>query len=308
MQRFGQSPNGKQRFRCAVCSKTFIRKNRKNKRHQERHWFKLWVREHYSIRQLSDLSGHSPAKLKRIKNYWLEQSPPECEDCRPFTHLVLDGTYFHKDGCLVTLMHAADQTILSNLYVPKEGFATSFPWLKGLKERGLAPLAITTDGERSALRAIGALWPRARIQRCLYHIQHEGCRWLRTYPGTQAGRELRWLLLSLTSIRSVKERNRFVSTYNAWLGRHRSFVLSLPMQSKANVDLKRTLTLMNNALPDMFHYLMDPCIHATTNALEGWHSRIKRAYRQHAGLSQRHKIQFLKWYSYFENQQKTTNP
>ena len=43
-----------------------------------------------------------------------------------------------------------------------------------------------------------------------------------------------------------------------------------------------TLTLMNNALPDMFHYLMDPCIHATTNALEGWHSRIKRAYRQHA--------------------------
>jgi len=55
-------------------------------------------------------------------------------------------------------------------------------------------------------------------------------------------------------------------------------------------------------------FRMDPCIHATTNALEGWHSRIKRAYRQHAGLSQRHKIQFLKWYSYFENQQKTTNP
>jgi hypothetical protein len=25
-------------------------------------------------------------------------------------------------------------------------------------------------------------------------------------------------------------------------------------------------------------------------------------------LSQRHKIQFLKWYSYFENQQKTNNP
>src|SRR6266705_4528711 len=41
---------------------------------------------------------------------------------------------------------------------------------------------------------------------------------------------------------------------------------------------------------------------------KGWHSRIKRAYRQHAGLSQRHKIQFLKWYSYFENQQKTNNP
>ena len=92
------------------------------------------------------------------------------------------------------------------------------------------------------------------------------------------------------------------------MGRHRAFVLALPMQRKVNFDLKRTLALINNALPDMFHYLMDPGIHATTNALEGWHSRIKRAYRQHAGLSQRHKIQFLKWYSYFENQQKTNNP
>lgn len=263
--------------------------------------------EHYSIRQLSDLSAHSPAKLKRIKNRWLEQPPPQSEDLGPFKYLVLDGTYFHKDGCLVTLMHSADQTILSNLYAPKEGFETSFQWLKGLKERGLYPLAFTTDGERSALRVIGSLWPGARIQRCLYHIQHEGCRWLRTYPRTQAGRELRHLLLNLTGIRSVKERNRFVSAYKSWLARHRSFVLSLPMHIKANFDLKRTITLIHNALPDMFHYLMDPHIHATTNALEGWHSRIKRAYRQHAGLSQRHKIQFLKWYSYFENQQKVNN-
>src|SRR5437867_12810302 len=112
--------------------------------------------EHYSIRQLSVLSGHSPAKLKRIKNYWLEQSPPECEDCCSFTRLVLDGTYFHKDGCLVTRMHAADQTILSNLYVPKQGFATSLPLLTVLQIRWLALLAITTDGQRSAISVLGA--------------------------------------------------------------------------------------------------------------------------------------------------------
>lgn len=263
--------------------------------------------EHYSIRQLAELSGHSPAKLKRIKNDWLEQSPPEPKDLASFKYGILDGTYFHKDGCLVTLMHAIDQNILSNLYVPKEGFQSSSRWLKSLKERGLDLLAVTTDGERQTLKAIGFTWPESRLQRCLYHMQHEGCRWLRTYPKTLAGKELRRLLLSLTSIRSVKERNQFVASYKAWLRRHRDFVLSLPMHVKANFDLKRTITLVNNALPDMFHYLMDPLIHSTTNALEGWHSRVKRAYRQHAGLSQRHKIQFLKWYSYFENQQKTNN-
>ena len=79
------------------------------------------------------------------------------------------------------------------------------------------------------------------------------------------------------------------------------------MHVKANFDLKRTITLIHNALPDMFHYPMDPLIPSTTTALEGWHSRVKRAYRQHAGLSQRHKIQFLRWYSYFKNQQNVNN-
>ena len=76
---------------------------------------------------------------------------------------------------------------------------------------------------------------------------------------------------------------------------------------KKTLPFLHSVTLLNNAMPNMFHYLMDPNIHSTTNALEGWHSQIKRAYRQHAGLSQRHKIQFLKWFSCFKNQQKTNN-
>ena len=261
--------------------------------------------EHYSIRQLSNLSGHSPSKLKRIKNYWLEKSPPEPEDLRPFKYLVLDGTYFHKDGCLITLMSGTNQMILSSLYIPKEGFSFIQRWLLELKNRGLEPKAFTIDGERSALRAIPSLWPFAKIQRCLYHIQHEGCRWLRSYPKTEAGKALRRLLLVLTSIKSVKERNSFISAYRYWLVKNQAFVISQPMHIKANFDLKRTISLLCNALPDMFYYLMDPHIQSTTNILEGWHSRLKRSYRQHAGLSQRHKIQFLKWFSYFENQQKT---
>jgi len=203
----------------------------------------------------------------------------------------------------MTLMNTSDQAILSNLYVPKEGFRSALEWFSQLKNRALNPLFITTDGERSILRAIHRAWPVVKVQRCRDRIQHEGCRWLRSYPHTEAGRALRHLLLGLSQIRSVKERNTFLSAYKSWLGQYHTFVLSLPMIIKANFDLKRTVNLINNALPDMFHYLMDPHIHSTTNALEGWHSRIKRAYRQHAGLSQRHKIQFLKWYSYLKNQQ-----
>ncbi|GAJ02672.1 unnamed protein product, partial [marine sediment metagenome] len=55
------------------------------------------------------------------------------------------------------------------------------------------------------------VWPKARVQRCLYHIQREGMRWLRTYPKTLAGRQLRSILRTLCSIKSVKEQNAFIN-------------------------------------------------------------------------------------------------
>jgi hypothetical protein len=200
-----------------VCFKTFTRTNKRNKLFIQRHWFKIWVTENYSVHQVSKLSGYSFSKIKRIKNYWLEKCPPENRDLSPFKYLIFDGTYFHKDGCLMTLMHAVDQRIISDCYVPKEGFKSALRWFTDLKARGLDPLVITTDGEQSIIRAINLIWPHAIIQRCLYHIQHEGSRWLRTYPKTLAGKELKNLLLGLTSIRSIKERNSFIANYKQWL-------------------------------------------------------------------------------------------
>jgi len=159
------------------------------------------------------------------------------------------------------------------------------------------------DGERSVMRAIGLIWPHTKIQRCLYHIQREGMRWLRTYPITVAGKELRRLLCTLCCIKTIKERNQFIRNYKSWVNKYKDFVRSLPITTVAYKDLKRTMVLINNALPDMFHYLKEPSVPATTNAMESFYSRIKADYRRHRGLSQKHKIHYLQWYCYFKNQQ-----
>ena len=157
------------------------------------------------------------------------------------------------------------------------------------------------DGERFVMRAIAMVWPKAIIQRCLYHIQREGMRWLRTYPKTAAGRELRALLCTLCSIKSVKERYAFIRSYKSWVNKYKNFVKSLPITNIAFKDLKRTMVLLNNALPNMFHYLKEPHIPATTNTIESFYSRLKADYRRHRGLTQKHKIHYLKWYCYFKN-------
>ena len=199
------------------------------------------------------------------------------------------------------LMNAKNQKIIAHTYTLKEGFKSTHPWFLELKKQGLEPEYISMDGENSVIRAIKDVWPKVKIQRCLWHIQREGMRWLRTYPKTQAGRDLRYLLMTLCRIKSEKERRIFVTQYKKWLFKYKNFVMSLSSSTVAFKDIKRTMALIKNALPNMFHYLKDRNVHSTTNALESFHSRLKADYRRHRGLIEQHKIQYLSWYCYFKN-------
>lgn len=259
------------------------------------------MQESFSVRQLVKISGHSESKLKRIKNCWLDETPNETFNYETYKYLVYDGTYFHKDGCLISLMSAQEQKIISNIYAKKEGYQTVYPWLSNLKEKGLNPRYITMDGEQGVMRAIQEIWPTVKIQRCLYHIQSQGMSWLRTYPKTQAGQDLRYLLSTLCSIQTVKERDIFIQKFHQWVEQYSNFVQSLPKNQVAFYDLKRTASLIKNALPNMFYYLSDPNIQKTSNTLESFYSRLKSDYQRHRGLTQARKIQYLNWYCYFKN-------
>jgi hypothetical protein len=154
------------------------------------------------------------------------------------------------------------------------------------------------------MRAMRSVWPEVTLQRCLYHLQHEGMRWLRTYPKTGAGKEFRKILARLSAIKTSQDRDEFVQLYANWIHKYKAFVLSLPRNIIAYKDLCRTMALIDHALPDMFHYLDNIRVHSTTNALEGFHSRLKTDYQRHRGLTKTHRTQYIDWYCYFENQPK----
>jgi len=258
--------------------------------------------EGYSIRQLVAISGHSRAKLERIKDFWLDRYPEENVDFTKYKYIVYDGTYFHKDGCFINLMDAkGTHEIFSNIYTTKEGFNTTHPWFCRLKEAGLNPDYVVMDGEQRVMNAFKLVWPGIKIQRCLWHIQREGMRWLRTYPKSQAGRDLRILLSTVCAIRTISDRDIFIEQFDEWLDLYSAAVKRLPSTDVACKDLKKAMALIYNALPDMFHFLEEPSIPSTTNLIEGYYSRLKADYRGHRGLSEMHKITYLKWYAYLKN-------
>lgn len=249
------------------------------------------------------ISGHSRSKLRRIIALWLSREPPVLSRkiYKRAKYLLFDGTYFHKHGCLAIFMNNTSKSILFYAYTPKESYHNVYPMAKYLKEHGLMPKAITLDGHIKVIDAIMDVWPSIAIQRCLYHIQRQGLSWLRTYPKTEAGKALRVLLNSLMNIKTKHDKAIFMRNYDTWLNKYRIFIKSLPRNSVANIDLKRTMVLINNALPNMFHYLKDQNIASTTNLLENFYSQLKHHYRSHRGMVEQHKISYLKWFCYLKS-------
>jgi len=199
------------------------------------------------------------------------------------------------------LLMDTQQRVIFNAYVTKESYLTVLPLFESLKSKGLMPQFVTMDGHLQVMRAFREVWPQVKIQRCLYHIQRQGLSWIRIAPKTQAGRELRALLLKLCEIRSFKDRDLFLEIYSLWITTYSSFVASLPRTTVAFKDLKRTAALIHHALPNMFHYLSDAKVASTTNKLESFYSRLKSDFQRHRGLSEKHKQAYLKWYCFFKN-------
>jgi hypothetical protein len=302
---FGKTKQDKQRYQCLNCKKTFVWKKPYNKKYKEQHWFKLWITEGYSVRQLVNISGNSKTKIFRIINYWLSKKP-KCSkiDLSQVKYLAFDGTYFHKDGCLIVLFDIINKKYLYYEYVKKENYVSVIKMCQYLNINGLNPIAITVDGHQEVIKALKEIWPKILVQRCLFHIRLQGQMWLRKTPRTEAGKALKTVLSELMIVKNNDLKNIWINKYFVWHEKYRQEILSLAKTSIAAKDLRRAMSLINNALPDMFHFLKDQKIASTTNLLENFFSILKQHYRNHRGITESHKIAYLKWFCYYKNQAK----
>ena len=301
LQRNGHYANGKQRWYCPSCLQSVSWRNPTARRTREREWFRLWITEGYSVRQLSRQSKHSPAKLYRMINYYLEQSPPHSplkfERCQHFT---LDGTFLHRPRSLIALMEAQNRHVMAGQYPLSENSKTQ---LTGFFDRligdGLCPRSFTVDGHPTVISVLYKLWPGITMQRCVVHIQRQGLSWCRTFPKTPYARKLREIFLQVTSIQNQTQREQFLLDVQEWESRYGSQIGNRPETGRVFSDIKRARSMLLRALPDMFHYLDNPQIPNSTNGLESYFSRLKTRYRQHRGLSKQKRAKYFQWYFYF---------
>jgi len=290
------SRHGRQRWLCCECVRTFGWQNPLNKHLRNRIWFIRWIVEGYAIRQLSIQSGHSFSTIRRIIKHWLLHPPGNTRDLSAPRYLIFDGTKLEQHRGIFAVMNADGFSVLYGVPDISEGPSDLLPFCLSLTQRGLYPKSATVDGNPHIIKILRFVWPEIIIQRCLVHIQRQGLSWCRINPKRTDAKQLRELFLQVTSIDTPINRDRFLTQVNEWEQKYGHRIASSLETGWVFSDLKRARSMLLSALPNMFHYLYDPNIPKSTNALEGYYGRLKQKYYQHRGLVKQHRDAYFTWY------------
>ena len=296
MQLNGKSRHGRQRWLCCECGRTFGWQNPSNKHLKERIWFVRWIVEGYTIKQLSEQSGHSFSTMRRMIAHWLLKPPGHSEVPSTPRYLIFDGTFLEQRQGVFAVMDAPRFSVLYGAPGISESPSDLLSFCASLAQRGLCPKSATVDGNPHLIKVLRSLWPGITIQRCLVHIQRQGLSWCRVNPKRTDARYLRELFLQVMSINTKADRKRFIAQVKEWEQKYGYRIAISRETGWVFSDLRRARSMLLSALPDMFHYLSDPNIPKSTNPLEGYFARLKRRYYQHRGLTKQHRDTYFKWY------------
>lgn len=299
---------GKQRFKCQFCGILFTNASLFTKKTNQKVWFQHWVIGRQTIPQISKSSGYSERTLKRMFSYYLSQSPVYAVKPSEKVNLLIDGTYFSKDLCLVLYR---DNTIkFTQLYRLTDGewYDEMKEDLENLLKLGVQIESITCDGHKSLLKAIRKVCKHVTVQRCIIHVQRMCRIWLTMNPKSIAGMELRTIINQLHKIENKEQWGNWVVNLYNWHEKHKEFL----DQKSYNFDtgrywythkmVRRSFTVIKKALPDMFHYLDNDRIPKSTNGLKSFFGHLKSHITLHRGLSKEHRKSFIRWYLYYKNQ------
>lgn len=296
----GKTKQGRQRYKCLKCGKTYLWRQNMNISHRRYSWFSQWILEGLTIKQIAKNNKISTSTVIRVINYWLKQEPPKVDYLEEVKHLLLDGTYLNHRTGIYVIMNGKDHRILFGDYGINETGKHLESVYHSLRLKGLKPQAATVDGTLQQLKYLKVTWENIIIQRCLIHIQRQGLDWLRRKPKRLEAIELRDLILQIMYIKSKEQADNFIKAFMAWENKYGPQLKRSTNRGRVFSDILRTRSMILNALPDMFRYLDDPEISRTTNALEGYFGRLKQKYRAHNGLAVSKRKGYFRWYFYLK--------
>ena len=301
---------GVQRFKCNECGTLFSARRKDISQSNRFCWFKKWVSGKMSMEEISVSSGYSTRQLHRWFDEFLDSSPSWSINTSQPIYLLIDGTYYSNDHCLIVYRAENLKRTLFYRFTTREDDDEIASDLINIRSMGYDVVGITTDGGDDIIRAVQYVYPRVPRQRCLVHVQRECLSLITLQPRSPEARLLRSLVSQLSDVRTGNDKLWWLSEFRGWAEENESYVLEKKEHPNTRQlyylrnDLRKAYVHLKRALPNLFTYLDHPGMPRTTNALESFFGHIKDQLRLHRGLSEDRVDNFIKWYLCFNDEKK----
>jgi len=298
----GKTKAGSQRWLCKECKSSLTHKIDNDSK--ELQTFLDWL---FGKESQTDMPGGGRTFRRKTVRFWnIWPMPPKVEDSRNV--LFLDGIYLGRKACVLI---CCDESNVLGWYLCRYEHAGA--WM-ALMKRIAEPRMVVSDGGTGFTKALKKVWPKARHQRCIFHVFCQIKRYTTSRPNTMAGIELYSLAKDLLKLTTKQEVSEWVDRFIDWVKRYQKFLNEMTVDEHGNkrptherlLKAERSLLRLIND-NTMFTYLdtnlaedFDPP--STNNRIEGGiNSRLREMLRNHRGLSIERRIKAVYWWCYMHS-------
>lgn len=232
--------------------------------------------------------------------------PPKIEEARDV--LFLDGIYLGRKACVLI---CCDEKHVLGWYLCRYEHAGA--WI-ALMKRIAEPKMVVSDGGTGFAKALKKVWPKAKHQRCIFHVFCQVKRYITSRPNTMAGIELYSISKDLLTIKNKQEAKLWTNRFIKWIKKYQEFLSEMTIDERGNKRptherlLKAERSLLKLIKENTIFTYLDEELNAefsapaTNNRIEGGiNSRLREMLRNHRGLSIERRIKAVYWWCYMHS-------
>lgn len=135
---------------------------------------------------------------------------------REKVNLLIDGTYFTNEVCLVLYRDCNIKVTILYRLTKGEILRELKEDLRNIKSIGIRIENVTCDGAAGILRAVRKVCPEAVLLRCTFHIAHEIQTWLTKKPKNDAAVELLEIVRYLNRVETNEDARLWTHSFIEW--------------------------------------------------------------------------------------------
>ena len=298
----GKIKSGSQRWFCKSCKLAFTPKIDNDTKQLQQ--FLAWL---FSKEVQSNMSGDGRTFRRKTSKFWdIWVMAPKIEELNDV--LYLDGIYLSRKSCILI---CCDKEHVLGWYVCR--YEHSGAW-EALMSRIAEPKVVVSDGGMGFRKALKRKWPKAKHQRCVFHVFSQVKRYTTSRPNTLAGLELYALARDLFDVKSIEDSKIWVDRFTGWIVKHKRFLSEVtydengkprPKHERLIKAEKSMLRLLNDNT--LFTYLNEELraeckIPSTNNRIEGGvNACLREMLHNHRGLSVERRIKAVFWWCYMHS-------